>query len=76
MFKFPGFCGKPGWDSKFGFKRRKPHAARYSGVNIRMVTILVFAASGAIAGIAGFSEVTEFITVFSKTFPLVMAILE
>ena len=50
------------WKTKLGFQIRlsgeNPNAARYSGVNIRMVTILVFAASGAIAGIAGFSEVT------------------
>jgi simple sugar transport system permease protein len=50
------------WKTRLGFQIRlsgqNPDAARYSGVNIRMVTILVFAASGAIAGIAGFSEVT------------------
>jgi simple sugar transport system permease protein len=50
------------WKTKLGFQIRlsgdNPDASRYSGVNIRMVTILVFAASGAIAGLAGFSEVT------------------
>ena len=49
------------WKTKLGFQIRltgdNPDAARYSGVNIRTLTILVFAASGAIAGLAGFSEV-------------------
>ena len=50
------------WKTQLGFKIRltgdNPEAARYAGVNIRTLTILIFAASGAIAGIAGFSEVT------------------
>jgi len=33
-------------------------AARYSGISIGLITIIVFASSGAIAGIAGFGEVT------------------
>ena len=49
------------WKTQLGFKIRmtgdNPDAARYAGVNIRTLTILVFAASGAIAGLAGFSEV-------------------
>ena len=49
------------WRTKLGFQIRltgdNPDAARYSGVNIRTLTILVFAASGAIADLAGFSEV-------------------
>ncbi len=35
-----------------------PNAARYSGISIGMLTLLVFAASGAIAGLAGFGEVS------------------
>ena len=50
------------WKTQLGFKIRlageNPNAARYAGVNIRTLTILVFVASGAIAGIAGFSEVS------------------
>ena len=50
------------WKTQLGFKIRltgdNPEAARYAGVNIRTLTILIFVASGAIAGIAGFSEVT------------------
>ncbi len=50
------------WKSKIGYKIRlsgdNPHAARYAGVNIRNLTILVFFISGAIAGLAGFCEVT------------------
>ena len=50
------------WKTQIGFKIRlagdNPNAARYSGVNIGILTILVFAVSGAIAGLAGFSEVT------------------
>ena len=50
------------WKTQLGFKIRlageNPDAARYAGVNIRTLTILVFVASGAIAGIAGFSEVS------------------
>ena len=49
------------WKTKLGFQIRltgdNPDAARYSGVNIRTLTILVFAGSGALAGLAGFSEV-------------------
>ncbi|MBC8259284.1 MAG: ABC transporter permease [SAR324 cluster bacterium] len=48
--------------TKLGFQIRltgdNPDAARYSGVSIKTLTILVFAASGAIAGLAGFSEVS------------------
>ena len=33
-------------------------AARYSGISIGLITLIVFASSGAIAGIAGFGEVT------------------
>ena len=33
-------------------------AARYSGISIWLITLIVFASSGAIAGIAGFGEVT------------------
>ncbi len=33
-------------------------AARYSGISIGLITMIVFASSGAIAGIAGFGEVT------------------
>ena len=50
------------WKTRLGFQIRltgdNPDAARYSGVNIRTLTLLVFAVSGAIAGLAGFSEVT------------------
>jgi len=50
------------WKTQIGFKTRlcgdNPDASRYAGVNIRGLTILVFACSGAIAGLAGFSEVT------------------
>ena len=50
------------WKTRLGFQIRltgdNPDAARYSGVNIRTLTLLVFAVSGAIAGVAGFSEVT------------------
>ena len=50
------------WKTQLGFKIRltgdNPEAARYAGVNIRTLTILIFVVSGAIAGIAGFSEVT------------------
>ena len=49
------------WKTQLGFKIRltgdNPDAARYAGVNVLTLTILVFAASGAIAGLAGFSEV-------------------
>jgi simple sugar transport system permease protein len=49
------------WKTRLGFQIRligdNPDAARYAGVKIRTLTILVFAASGAIAGLAGFSEV-------------------
>ncbi len=49
------------WKTQLGFKIRlsgeNPDAARYAGVNIRNITILVFLSSGAIAGVAGFSEV-------------------
>ena len=49
------------WKTRLGFQIRligdDPDAARYAGVKIRTLTILVFAASGAIAGLAGFSEV-------------------
>ena len=33
-------------------------AARYSGISIGMLTLIIFAVSGAIAGMAGFSEVS------------------
>ena len=50
------------WKTKIGYKIRlsgdNPNAARYSGVNIRNLTIFVFFISGAIAGLAGFCEVT------------------
>ena len=50
------------WKTRLGFQIRltgdNPDAAHYSGVNIRTLTLLVFAVSGAIAGVAGFSEVT------------------
>ena len=50
------------WKTRLGFQIRltgdNPDAARYSGVNIRTLTLLVFAVSGAIAGLAGFSEVS------------------
>ncbi|GIT62576.1 MAG: ABC transporter permease [Pseudomonadota bacterium] len=49
------------WKTRLGFQIRligdNPDAARYAGVKIRTLTILVFAVSGAIAGLAGFSEV-------------------
>jgi len=50
------------WKTKIGYKIRisgdNPHAALYAGVNIKKLTILVFFISGAIAGLAGFCEVT------------------
>jgi len=49
------------WKTRLGFQIRltgdNPDASRYAGVNIRTLTILIFAVSGAIAGLAGFSEV-------------------
>ncbi len=50
------------WKTRLGFliclTGDNPDAARYSGVPIRLLTMLVFAASGAIAGLAGFGEVS------------------
>ena len=37
--------------------RRSPAAARYAGINVRANVILVLAASGALAGLAGFAQV-------------------
>ena len=48
--------------TKLGFQIQltgdNPDAAGYAGVNSRLLIILVFAFSGAIAGLAGFSEVS------------------
>lgn len=48
--------------TRFGYEIRligdNPNAAKYAGVNIAMMTILVFMVSGGLAGIAGMSEVT------------------
>ena len=61
-FIFVGFIAWIMWKTRLGFQIRltgdNQDAARYSGVNIRTLTLLVFAVSGAIAGLAGFSEVT------------------
>ena len=50
------------WKTQLGFKTRlsgdNPDASLYAGVNISSLTILIFAVSGAIAGLAGFSEIT------------------
>lgn len=48
--------------TRFGYEIRligdNPNAAKYAGVNIGLMTILVFMLSGGLAGIAGMSEVT------------------
>jgi ABC-type uncharacterized transport system permease subunit len=48
--------------SRWGYEIRligdNPQAARYAGINIRRNTILVMAVSGALAGLAGMSEIT------------------
>lgn len=48
--------------TRFGYEIRligdNPNAARYAGVNIATMTVLVFLLSGGLAGIAGMSEVT------------------
>lgn len=48
--------------SRWGYEIRligdNPQAAQYAGVNIRRNTILVMAVSGALAGLAGMSEIT------------------
>lgn len=41
--------------------RRSPMAARYAGMNVKKNIIFVLAASGAIAGLAGFAQVTGII---------------
>jgi simple sugar transport system permease protein len=47
--------------SRWGYEIRlvgdSPEAARYAGVDIKRLIIIVFAASGALAGLAGMSEV-------------------
>ncbi|HZQ08130.1 MAG TPA: ABC transporter permease, partial [Anaerolineae bacterium] len=47
--------------TRWGYEIRligdNPNAAKYAGVNIAMMTILVFMISGGLAGIAGMSEV-------------------
>lgn len=49
------------WKTSFGYKLRavghNPDAAEYSGINIRKNIIISLAISGAIAGIAGFTEI-------------------
>ena len=48
--------------SRWGYEIRlagdSPEAARYAGVDIKRLIIVVFAASGALAGLAGMSEVS------------------
>jgi simple sugar transport system permease protein len=48
--------------TRFGYEIRligdNPNAARYAGVSIAAMTVLVFMVSGGLAGIAGMSEVT------------------
>jgi simple sugar transport system permease protein len=48
--------------TRFGYEIRligdNPNAAKYAGVNIAAMTVLVFMLSGGLAGIAGMSEVT------------------
>jgi ABC-type uncharacterized transport system permease subunit len=48
--------------SRWGYEIRlvgdSPEAARYAGIDIKKLIIVVFAASGALAGLAGMSEVT------------------
>lgn len=48
--------------SRWGYEIRligdNPQAARYAGINIKRNTILVMAVSGALAGLAGMSEIT------------------
>jgi ABC-type uncharacterized transport system permease subunit len=48
--------------TRFGYEIRligdNPNAAKYAGVNIALMTILVFMVSGGLAGIAGMSEVS------------------
>tara|TARA_Y100001970_G_scaffold291609_1_gene429428 strand:- start:1425 stop:2492 length:1068 start_codon:yes stop_codon:yes gene_type:complete len=50
------------WKTQIGYKIRlsgdNPNAARYAGVSISKLTIIIFFLSGAIAGLAGFCEVT------------------
>ncbi|HZQ05763.1 MAG TPA: ABC transporter permease [Anaerolineae bacterium] len=47
--------------TRFGYEIRligdNPNAAKYAGVNIAMMTILIFMISGGLAGVAGMSEV-------------------
>lgn len=48
--------------TRFGYEIRligdNPNAAKYAGVNIAVMTVLVFMLSGGLAGIAGMTEVT------------------
>lgn len=48
--------------TRFGYEIRligdNPNAARYAGVNIAMMTVVVFMLSGGLAGVAGMAEVT------------------
>lgn len=46
------------WGYKINLIGDNPRAARYAGINIQWNTIFVFMLSGALAGLAGMSEVT------------------
>ncbi|MEY8416784.1 ABC transporter permease [Tissierella praeacuta] len=49
------------WKTPFGYRLRavghNPHGAEYSGINIKKNIIISLAISGALAGIAGFTEI-------------------
>ena len=46
------------WGYEISLVGDSPHAARYAGINIGRTIILVFLVSGALAGLAGMSEVS------------------
>ena len=46
------------WGYEFGVMGRNDRAARYAGMNITRTIVLVMAVSGALAGLAGMSEVS------------------
>jgi simple sugar transport system permease protein len=49
------------WKTKYGLEIRmvgaNPHAARYAGIKISRITVLTMAISGALAGLAGTSQI-------------------
>jgi simple sugar transport system permease protein len=66
------------YKSKWGYEIKltgdNPNAAKYAGINIMRNTILVMALSGAIAGLAGASEISGVVNVFRDPFLPDMAI--